>query len=147
MKIQLTFILSILILALLIVSPTASAITWIYGGYQDSTSTFFNIVPDSGDDDDDSIECKDINDEQARLDNLERDKHQTTYSDWSCINNKLQRTVTKYGNTEIQYGQACGFELDATETPQLSSAYILALILLILIIITVLLIVGVAAYR
>ena len=78
---------------------------------------------------------------QINLDeSIEAELREVTYSDWTCINNRIQRTRTTLNNIEYEYGQACNIaQSEHTNTNNILT--ILTIFLAIFILLTLILIV------
>lgn len=68
---------------------------------------------------------------------------QTKYGEWSCISNRLQRTITVNNLQQVEYGQICGLELSASNLKQKNNSnlwLIMPIIFLILVLIAIVLV-------
>lgn len=158
MNTKILIAIAIIILISSLIVPFISAKTLVWTQYSDSTSTEFTIsqpepvtpVDDNDDGTHDTPDCPPNAEHPfnpVRQDiNLEQETRQITYGDWTCINNKLQRTATQNDLTEIEYGGLCGIELDASEKPKTLTA-VIPYIFGVLILLTLIAIVGLLLTR
>ncbi len=90
-----------------------------------------------------------VNKKVITFSNFESDKtyedqlREISYGEWTCINNRLQRSVKQYNLENIEYGQPCGFVL-GSESNKVSMNqvfwYLIIIILVILILIAIVMI-------
>lgn len=71
---------------------------------------------------------------------IENELYNIQYGEWTCINNRLQRTNIVQGMEEIEYGGLCGVSLNEGKQNN-NSLFLISLILIILIIIALILII------
>ena len=78
--------------------------------------------------------------EEETDDEIEDQFHNPVYGEWTCINNRLQRTNIVQGMEEIEYGGLCGVLLNEGKQSN-NSLFLISLIFIILIIIALILII------
>ena len=147
-----TKLLTILMIIFLVI-PITSA---IYIGEATSEPTIITLTIGTIEDDEDNNNDnpKDIPDnrfsqpEAQRIveEQIESDLREVTYSDWICINNKLQREIKSLNHIKYEYGQTCGFEIpnesvEKTETNIHKLFFTINLLLVIFIILSLILII------
>jgi hypothetical protein len=138
---------------LFLVMPIISA---IYVGEATSEPTIITLTIGEPEDNDDSdndanniqnnrfsqLEAQRIADES-----IEANLRQVTYSDWICINHKLQRTITTLNHVEYEYGQLCNIP-ETNEEVNVNNLFIaLNILLIIFIALSIILIIAIVLTR
>ncbi|OIO41000.1 hypothetical protein COU56_01910 [Candidatus Pacearchaeota archaeon CG10_big_fil_rev_8_21_14_0_10_31_9] len=108
------------------------------------TTVQFTTGNDNGNnngEDENNDNCNIFNDPQLIKDiEAENEFYDTKYGEWTCVNNKLQRTNIVQGIEEIEYGGLCGVSSEG-QNSQTNYSILVLLVLIILIIITLILII------
>ena len=125
-------VLSLVAILLLNLAFVSADIIWSY-----PTTVHFSTGNTNGNNDN----CDTFSNPQLIKDmEIENELYNVQYREWTCINNRLQRTNIIQGMEEIEYGSLCGVSLNERKQNN-NSLFVISLILIILIIISLILII------
>ena len=135
------------ILTLILIMPLASA---IFVGEATSEPTRITLTIGESKDDEQKPEIRvdrfsQIEAQKQADETIEEELRQVTYSDWNCVNGRLQRTIISLGHTEYEYGQACGQEISNEPEVNVTKLFLALNILLIVFIILSLILIATIA--
>jgi len=123
--------LTLFLIVIFLVTPLTSA---IYIGEAESEPTIITLtITESGPENENPHNPNNSDIIKNEDEEFEKSLREIKYSEWSCINNRLQRTKTSLNHVEYEYGQACGFELSKTKSNEGIFFFILCLFLILFI--------------
>ncbi len=114
-----------------LVTPLTSA---IYIGEAESEPTIITLtIVESGEENENPQTPNKHNIIKNEDEEFEKNLREVKYSEWSCINNRLQRTISSLNHVDYEYGQVCGFEISKTKSNEGMLFFILSLFLILFI--------------
>ncbi len=128
-------VLSLVAILLLNLAFVSADIIWSY-----PTTVHFSTGNTNGNNDDGENDDTFRNPQLIKDMEIENELYNIQYGEWTCINNRLQRTNIVQGMEEIEYGGLCGVSLNEGKQNN-NSLFVMSLILIILIIISLILII------
>jgi len=123
--------LTLFLIVIFLVTPLTSA---IYIGEAESEPTIITLtIAESGPENENPHNPNNRDIIKNGDEEFEKSLREIKYSEWSCVNNRLQRTKTSLNHVEYEYGQVCGFELNKTKSNEGLFFFILCLFLILFI--------------
>lgn len=143
-----TKLFALTIFILIAIIPLASAIYVGQATSEPTTITFTTTI--NNDDNTNKIENNRYSQLEAQRqadERIEAELREVTYTEWICINNKLQREITTLGHTETEYGQFCNIP-ENNQEPNVQNLFIvLSIMLTVFIVLSLLLIIAIVMIK